>query len=201
MNIQTIDDPVDHEDWKFLLQGILNQAVDDYIKLQHPGARQKTYLQEAFLDAVDMFFDKSYRFEALQNDFKEDMNIVDFFESLLQSERINIPAFQKHLIKETNKYWDTKEMQVINIPSTLSICGQVYTIEHTDDEGYEVDYDNRIIRLNKQTTEMNQRNLFRSMAEIIADSNELIFSKKTRESLVDDIFSCIKMNAGFMYQS
>ena len=62
---------LDVKDYRLLLGHIIKQAIDDYIKLQHPKFRQKKYLHETFLDAVDMFFDPEYRFAYLKTTKKK----------------------------------------------------------------------------------------------------------------------------------
>ena len=57
------------EDWETLLMAILTQAMNDYVKLQHPKYRKKKYLQDAFDSAVKMLFDDTFEFMYLKNEY------------------------------------------------------------------------------------------------------------------------------------
>ena len=125
-----MDELIDEQDFSTLLKAILRQAIDDYIKLMHPKYRRKKYLQEAFLNAVDMFFDKEYIMLNFENEEGLDMSLRDFLEAILDTKRPDIKKLQDHVVKSAAEFWKEKHMNVLNIPDTLMVSGYVFKVFH-----------------------------------------------------------------------
>lgn len=190
---------VDQQDWKVLLRHVLRQAIDDYIKLQHPSYRQKKYLQETFQDSVDMFFDPEYRFEHIQNDLDEEMSLNDFLEAALDSEKVNIKKLQEHVASEARKYWTKKKMDTIVIPDMFCIEGHAYDVAHTDNETYAVDYESRKLYMSKTQTEANEEQFVKAMCEILCYHLEVRISKRNREDISEGLYRALKANGALRY--
>jgi len=127
---------IDEKDYRFLLQAVLTKAIDDYVKLLHPKQRKRKYLQEYFLEAVDMFFDDSYLMAYIQNDSGEPMSLKDLVNLSMDSGRGSIEELQEHVVNSALKYWQDKDMNVVNIPETLQVDGHVYHVFHIDEESF-----------------------------------------------------------------
>lgn len=187
-------DGMDVEDYRILLQNILRQATEDYVKLQHPKYRKKKYLQEAFEDAVDMLFDPSYRFSLLKNEIEQDMSLVDFLCDMVDSNRVKISNLQQFVIDEAKQYWKEKPMNTINIPDMFCIEGEVYDICHEDIETYYFDYDKKELYINKHQTDENEEQFVMAIAEALCYHLELKISKRTREEFSKGLYRALKVN-------
>jgi hypothetical protein len=146
---------MDHVDWRNLLLGILRQAIDDYIKLQHPITRRKKYLQEAYLTAIAFLFDNDYELANVFDGYNNTMSVEAMVKEILESEKVNLEQMKEYAIKETIQYWTEKDMQIFDhIPESINICGKVYEVLHedvkfTDNSLPPVDTEEKIIRINK----------------------------------------------------
>ena len=94
-----------NEDYKKILQLIVDFGKTDYVKLQHPKNRDKKYLEETFITCVDMFFNDDFRFMHFNNDDDSKMSL----NNLLSASIGNLPAsnmlMKKHLVAESIRYW------------------------------------------------------------------------------------------------
>ena len=190
-------DNIDTEDGKVLLQHILRQAIDDYIKLQHPKYRRKKYLQEAFHNAIDMFFDTEYRFLHIQNDEGDDMSIEDFLRATTNGRRTEIEKLQEYVVEQANEYWDNKDLDTLTIPDTVIAYGNVYSVTHRDEPGYVVDYDKREIHTAKYPTGANQDLFLQAIVELACYHKDIRISRQKREELGHGLFSLLKVNNCF----
>src|SRR5688572_15430731 len=143
-------DVVDSQDYKGILTGILSQAIDDYVELQHPYTRRKGYLQEFYLESIDFLFDNEYRLENVKNGHGQDMSIQELVSEILDNEKNEVEKLRSHAIQECYKYWDERVINIFDsIPDTVCIAGVTYSVENAYLTGYEIDYENKIIKLDK----------------------------------------------------
>lgn len=168
---QTANDGIDALDYRNLMIAILNQSIDDYIKLQHPQYRVKVYLQEAFLTSIGFIFDDSYTMENLKNGFKEDMSTKDLLSDIIDVEKPNILALRQFAVKECYSYWEKKEMAVLDtIPDTVSITGMVFTISHVEGmQDFDYSIENKFITLDKRVTKENEQLFLEAIISIIIE--------------------------------
>jgi hypothetical protein len=187
----TIDDiQVDEAKWRSLLQAIFIKAVEDYIKLYHPGKRKHTYLEEDFMNATDMFFDPQFRFMHFKNNDDEDMSLSDLLEEI-RDEMPDIEQLQQYLVDAAKEHWDLKQLSTIKIPEFIGIEGHVYTV-NIHDTDTRVDYFNKIIYLNS-SADLEQE-LIQASLEIVYYHNDITQSKKRRKLIADAIFRFLKHN-------
>jgi len=188
----------DLKDYKTLLLAILRQAIDDYIKLQHPKCRKKKYLTEAFQNAIDMFFDSDYKMLYLRNDDGVDMSVQDMLALLLKRETPDITKLRDYLVKEVMTFWDTKEINVIEIPETLQINGHVYHIYHTD-KTPKINFKNKTIKIDKDSDKTeNQEQFMHQVVEIMLHHEEISLSKEHLKQLSSTWFRTLKLNNCFL---
>src|SRR5687767_2012363 len=110
----TTHDIIDEQDWRNLLVTILNQTIDDYIKLQHPASRNRKYLQEFYLTAIAFLFDDSYTLSNIKNGFNEDMSVPDLNSEVMDTDKPDMKRLRQYAIQQTKEYWENKNMPVID---------------------------------------------------------------------------------------
>ncbi len=188
----------DPEDWKTLLRAILRQAMDDYVKLQHPSFRKKKYLQEAFDNAVAMVFDESFRFKApgLNNDDGDDMSFQDFCQELM-SNRVNLDSMRQYLIQDAKEFWENKEIKTLYIPESFIYDGHVYSIFHSEEEPT-IDFEDKLIYCNKRATNSdNQLEFMKLATQVMLYHEELAMKGADVEQLGKALFRMLKVNSCF----
>lgn len=120
---------MDQEDYKRLLEAILNQTFDDYIKLYHPQYRQKKYLEEAFLTSKDLVYDDEFLLENIFDDEGQPLSFKKMASVIQETERPNINIVKKNLAAQCLDYWAAKETKA-TIPETVNIAGYTYEISY-----------------------------------------------------------------------
>lgn len=187
------------EEYKILLLAILKQAMDDYVKLQHPRFRKKKYLQEAFDSAVGLFFDENHRFLYLKNDMGDYMSMKDLLSFFINDKNMDINLLRAHLIKEGKIFWENKFLNVIDIPESFIYDGHVYTVLHTDDDDFTIDFEQKTITTNKVSENSdNQETFVKAAIEVMLYHEEIPIPKKYINQLSKAFFRMIKVNSCFL---
>jgi hypothetical protein len=188
----------DAYDYKMLLNAILRQAMDDYVKLQHPKFRKKKYMQEAFNSAVDMFFDSEFRLLHVKNDNGEFMSLKDMVSSILDDDRLQMEKMKEHLVVEARSFWETKMVNTIYIPDSFIYDGHVYSIEHSEEEDIEIDFDLKTITLNKNIKNSeNQQRFVESTVKVVCYHEDLAISQANLDKIGKGIFKMLRINSCF----
>jgi hypothetical protein len=199
INSAPTDDLLDEKDVVVLCTNILRQAIDDYSKLAHPNQRKKKYLEEAYQNAVNMFFDQTYRLIAFKNENDQDMSLEDFVKTILESDRVDLDKLRKHVVDQAIEYWNTKEVNTLIIPSSVYINGHVYQTSHSEDDTYQVDYDEKTIYLNRDDSNSENQEMFvKAVHEIICYHEEIVISKQQRDILARGWFRTLRLNNCFV---
>lgn len=190
MNEETIDSRDYHE----LLQKVIHQAIEDYVKLMHPAYRRKKYLQEAFEDAVDLFFDPYYQLEFIKNDDEQHMDLRQIISEALQIEDPDIDELHSYLVKTAKDFWKKHKVKTIYIPSMLCIEGEVYDIYHdTSITDYVIDTEAKTIQLNKKS-ERAELLMTRIILELAAIQSDAVIKKQELNKMSSVLFSILKVN-------
>lgn len=192
-----IADPEAGNDYKHLLQAILQQAIDDYTKLYHPYNRRKKYLLEAFLDAHDMLFDSTYRMSYVKNEENEDMSLYDLIHESLEIPEVNIGKLTSYVIDQTILYWEKKPMKTIDIPEQLLIEGHVYTIDHHDQPEMCISWAKKIVSINKKEVSTAEEQLLEAISILLAKHLNLRMDRKDLKALAKAWFRTMKFNNCF----
>lgn len=192
---QMNDELLDVADYKKLLISVLNQAIDDYIKLQHPSYRRKTYMQEAFLNAIDMFFDETYQLEAFVDEDSEHLSLNKLITEALGIESPDIKAFQEYIIKTTRDFWYANRAKTIYIPDTVSIEGHVFDIKQSDTTS--IDFKNKAIFLNKEITTENEQNFLKTVLTVAYQITKTDISETDLQKQSNILFNLFKVNDTF----
>ncbi len=189
------------EDCKTLIKAVIENAMSDYIKLQHPANRKKKYLQESLIVATAMFFDKSFRFTIFFNSDGTKMSLQDALEYSIGYSSVASVKFINNLLKEMETYWWEKHFQNIKIPNDVSICGRLFFIkQYAEQQSKEYDNDKLLIFLNKN--DKNKDRVFiNTSLKIMVDLNEIEISEDDFDKLSKSIYLFIKVNGGFLTEN
>lgn len=188
---------IEAQDLTILATQVFRQCVEDYIHLQHPQTRTKKYIHEAFLSSVDMFWDPEYRLDVFLDEENNPMDIKSFLKLASDRENINMNAFLAFIKSQSITYWKNKYMDTISIPSFLMICNTPYDVRHKESLTFEIDYKNRIISLNKNSSEDNNIIFFNALIEIICFHEEIQIKKEIQKQLAKSFYETFKMNNSF----
>ena len=190
-------DPVEPKDLNKLAQQVFRQSLEDYLHLQHPSVRTKKYVHEAFLSAVDMFWDPDYSLDSFSDENNEPMGIIDFMKLSADRENLDIEALQKFLIVESEKYWKDKMINTVTIPDIMMICSVPYDVSHIADAGFRIDYENRVLFINRKPNEINNQEFMAALIEIICYHHDLRISKVNQKVLGIAMYEILKINNSF----
>lgn len=186
------------EDYKTLLMAILTQAMNDYVKLQHPKYRKKKYLQEAFDNSVKMLFDDSFEFLYLKNEYGENMSLKDLLSYFITERNLDLQKLRAHVISEAKIFWENKLLNILEVPESFIYDGHVYDTVNSDEDVF-VDYVDKIIYINKETNNSDTQQAFIKCAvEIMLYHEEIPISKKNIETLAKGFFRMLRVNSCFL---
>lgn len=177
------------------MQKILLQALDDYVRLQHPRQRRKKYLQEAWLSAVDLIFDPAYEMQ-IKNLEGHNMTLKDIVEAAYGASGMPLDALKNHVIKEASKYWSEQQMSAIKVPTELIVHNTVFTVIYKNIENlYELDTDKYELVISAQTTENDkQKAIIAATISYSCRTQNISLSDKEISRISDTLFETIKMN-------
>ena len=200
------------EDYRAILAAILNQAIDDYVILMHPKRRKKKYLQESFLDAVDMFFDDSYRMNNISNEYGEDMSLPDLICALRQTKRPNIEALKSYVVNKAKDHWssmiessmsENKEItqnsitDFVSIPQTIQVCGRVYRVFHSKaEENYFIDHDEQTVYLDLKAS-ASTVNFCKALIDVMLHTNGVPLEDEAKKNLAESFYMLLMLNDCF----
>jgi len=189
----------DAYDRKILLNAVLKQAMDDYIKLQHPKFRKKKYMQEAFDSAVEMFFDSSFAFMHLKDENMDSISLKEMISQLMNDDRIDLNDIKEHVISEARTFWEVKLVRTLYIPDSFIFDGHVYSVYHTDDnEDSMIDFDQKTITVNKDVSNSENQQFFMKLCiQVISHHEEYIMPSATLDKLGNSLFKMLRMNSCF----
>lgn len=185
-------------DYQLLAEKVLLQAMMDYVRLQHPSARDRKYLSEAFMDAADMFWDPEYRIGPFEDDNGDPMDIIEFLKLAADRERVDLGELQKRLKSDTLTYWKPLEKTIMTIPEIFTIKGEPWYVDHDEQatEAAGVDFDTRRISLDKQAPKANL--LFLSaVIDILMDEISLRVAGVKRKEFAIALYETLVMNDNF----
>jgi hypothetical protein len=190
-------DPIEPEDLNKLAVQVFRQALEDYIHLQHPATRIKKYVHEAFLSSVDMFWDPDYRLDLFKDENGEAMDLETFLKLASDRSNLDLEAFTRYIQDQSETYWRNKYVNTITIPDIMMVCNTPYDISHIDEDQFRVDYDNRVLYINKKPLEANHMRFCAAILEIICFHTDLRVSKAAQKELGHKFYDVLKMNNSF----
>lgn len=167
-----MDSPEDRNDYKILLGAVLRQAMDDYVKLFHPRTRSKVYLQEAFDNAVGLFFNPDYRLENIWDQEGNNISLVGMIKEVSGLSSFDLKLLRQHLASQAKDYWGKRLVDSIEVPDTLVLPnGYVYRVVHA--YRVEVDRDNLVIYCSREDTPKAKEEFFQVLLELLLENYDV----------------------------
>jgi len=172
---------------------ILHQAMDDYVKMQHPRCRRRKYEKEAFWSARDLFWNKNHELNIIS---EEGTPVTLQTLALAASGRgnVNLNNLHSHLVNESIKYWKEKHVKTISIPEDVVIEGHAYMVEQADSP--HIDFDAKTIQLDKKNPAA-EKQFMQLVIELSCHHREIRTSAKARRELSEAVYELLRMNDCF----
>lgn len=178
-----------------LMSAILRQAMDDYIKMQHPRRRQKKYEKEAFWSAKDLLFNPKYELD-INDENGDSMSLTALAQAAADRDNVDIPALREYLIRESKRYWSNKNMKAIDIPEDVIVEGHAYAVQHHVGS-YVIDFDSKCIYLNKQGPTVEEE-FTQALIELSCHHGEIRTSSKARKEIGKSLYRILQINNCFV---
>jgi len=192
------DEELNHDhDYIRLIKAVVENAITDYCKLQHPKNRNKKYLEEGFLSAIAMFFDEDFEFLAFTSflDDKKSLKTKDLLKILLKTNKVNMEKTKQHVIENSMTYWFEKNFNDINIPSNIVIAGKVYFLHQYLEEPF-VDYENNKIYIDRKKLG-SDRDFFKLCLKILLKEANININEDSFQILFKYFYLFLKVNDAF----
>jgi len=164
--------------YKLVLR-VIEQAIDDYVRLYHPERRSFLGMNEPYRTAHDMLFDKTYKTAGLQDLFAAEVSLKDMLAFVGQEGEISMTEMLDRTETKAATY-NRKHLYIdFRLPEYFNMAGKSYRIDIDDIDTALVDHDERIIYIGAdrdansaaQTRSINT-NFFTCVAMIIFHSME-----------------------------
>jgi len=181
------------DDHRKLMSAVLRQAMDDYVKMQHPRHRRRKYEREAFWSARDLLWDDSCTLQ-IEDDEGNEMTLEALCKAASDRENVDVEALRSYLLEQSTTYWREKQVKTIDIPEDVVIDGHVYQVQHA--ESTEIDYDSKIIYLDKAGPTAEEE-FMRAMVELTCHHSEIKTSAKARRELGKSLYRLLRINSCF----
>lgn len=131
-------------DYIKIIRAVIDNAMTTYTKLQHPINRNRKDSMSTYLEAVDMFFDESFRFEYFKNESGNHMTTKELLSQSIDGQPVNLKKAQNHVIEQSIDYWWEKHFHDFQVPETFVIAGKLWKIKNSP-QNKSVDYENYIL--------------------------------------------------------
>lgn len=131
-------------DYIKIIRAVIDNAMTTYIKLQHPLNRHRKDSMSSYLEAVDMFFDKTFRFEHFKNESGNHMTTKELLSKSIDNQPVNMKKAQTHVVEQSIEYWWEKHFHDFKVPETFVIAGKLWKIKNSP-QNKSIDTDNCII--------------------------------------------------------
>jgi hypothetical protein len=183
------------EDYRQLIKAVIETAIVDYTKLQHPLNRTKKYLDEGFLSAIDMFFDDSFTFESFTSIENESpLTTADMLCIMINSTEVDMIQTKQHVIDESINYWWTKNFHDIKIPSKIVVYGKTWFVHNAQKQ--HIDYDKNHLYLPLKSNKAD-RMFFDLVLQVILKEADINISKADFKKLHKVFYLFLKVNNAF----
>jgi hypothetical protein len=183
-----------HEDYRKLMSAVLRQAMDDYIKMQHPKQRQRKYEREAFWSARDLLWDNECELE-IEDDEGNPMTLETLAMAAADRENVDLERLRSYVVQEAVNYWEDKDVKTIDIPEDVVIEGHTYQIQQSDER--DIDFDSKIIYLDKRGPTA-EEDFMMAMVELGCHHGNIRTSSKARKELGKVLYRLLRINSCFV---
>ena len=183
------------EDYRRIVQAVISSALTDYTKLSHPKNRNKKYLQQSYLNAIAMFFDDNYRFEAFTSLLTEKpLSTKDLIAILISNKGVSMKKTRQYAIEESVRYWWEKNFHDITVPAAINIYGTVYSVHIASTEHIDYEKNKLYLPLKKPNSD---RIFFKLCLKIILKESGIQLSEETFNKIHKVFYLFLKINDAF----
>jgi hypothetical protein len=134
----------------------------------------------------------------LTNDMGEEMNLKDMITQLLDDDRANLDKMKSHVIEEARTFWETKLVKTLYIPKSFIYDGHVYAVEHTEELDPKIDFEKKVITLNRKEEDSENQERFVLVAlQVMLYHEDIGISQKNIETLGKALFRMLRINSCF----
>lgn len=184
------------EDYRKLIQAVIEYSITNYIKYQHPKNRKTKSQKEDFLLTLQIFFDSEYRFEHFQSpETLEDMSTPDMISYMLNGAEASMSKTHSHIINESIDYWWTKNFHDIKVPEIITISGKVWKTVNSPNNSY-IDWDNQRLYLPVKKRGAD-RLFFKQTLQILLKESEVQLDETNFEKFYKLFYLFLKVNDAF----
>lgn len=184
------------DDLQRLAQKEVQSIIDDYVRLQHPSTRNRTYLNEAFLNARDALFDSTFLFSTFKTEENQDMSMQDLLDICMSDDTMKLPVLQKYCVTAAHDFWKERPLNTLKVTDDVTFDGHSYHVFHSEDETY-IDFDDQIIYCNKKDSTLHQEQFMKLLMQLVAFHLELKVPQKTLIEFGGAVFRLLRMNDAF----
>lgn len=185
------------QDYQKLMSAVLRQAMDDYTKMLHPNCRKRKYEQEAFWSARDLLWDDECEL-AIDDDEGNPMTLEKVAMVAADRENVDLKKLRSYLITETNNYWNEKQVKTIALPDDVIVEGYTYSVQQSEEPN--IDFDNRIIYMNKLSPTA-EEDFVLTLMELSCHHGEIRTTGKIRKDLSKIFYRILRINNCFVGDS
>ena len=182
-----------HEDHRKLMSAILRQAMDDYIKMQHPRYRRRKYEREAFWSARDLLWDEECELD-ITDEEHDPLTLKTLAMAASDRENVDLNRLRSYLIEQSIKYWDEKKVKTVEIPEDVVIEGHAYIVQHSNESN--IDFDAKVIYLDKRGPTAEEQ-FMQLMIDLSCHHGEIRTSAKARRELGKVLYRLLRINSCF----
>lgn len=182
-----------HEDHRKLMSAILRQAMDDYVKMQHPRYRRRKYEREAFWSARDLLWDDQFELD-ITDEEGDPMTLRTLAMAASDRENVDLERLRSYLIEQSVTYWSEKKVKTVDIPEDVVIEGHAYSVEQAASPS--ICFDTKTIRLDKQGPTAEEQ-FMQLMIELSCHHGEIRTSAKARRELGKVLYRLLRINSCF----
>ena len=184
------------EDYRRLIQAVIDYSVTNYIKLQHPLNRKRKTQNEDFLLTLDIFYDPNYSFEHfLDLDTQKNMTTQDMLDFMLGGSKASMSKTHSHIISESIDYWWTKNFHDISVPEVFTIAGKVWRTVNSPNNSF-IDKDN--LRIYMPIKKRGADRLFFKLTfKILLEELEIELSPEDFDKFHKFFYLLLKINGAF----
>lgn len=183
------------EDYKRIVKAVIDSSITDYVKLAHPKNRNKKYLEQTYMDSINIFFNDSYRFEAFTSLVDQSpLSTKDLISIMISNSGVSMDKTRQHVINESIKYWWEKNFNDISIPNSINIFGKVYFTHNASTEYIDFDKNKIFLPIKKTGSD---RIFFKLCLKIILAEAKITIEEDSFEKLHKVFYLFLKINNAF----
>lgn len=184
------------EDYRKLIQAVIDYSVTNYIKLQHPLNRKRKPQHEDFLLTLDVFYDPNYTFEHfVDSDTEENMTTQDMLDFMLGGAKASMTKTHAHIVNESIDYWWDKNFHDIKVPEVFTIAGKVWRTVNSPNNSF-IDKDN--LRIYMPVKKRGADRLFFKLTfQILLEELEIELSSEDFQKFHKFFYLLLKVNGAF----